>query len=41
MDKSRLQKYAELLVKSAKKHVDILEQLDFTNIVISLKSSLF
>ena len=34
------QKYnAEKLVLSAKKHVDILENLDFTNIVISLKGS--
>jgi len=43
IEKSILQKYghpsAEALVESALKHIEILEDLDFSNIVVSLKAS--
>lgn len=43
LEKDLLEKYqhptAEAMVESAKRHVEILEKLDFTDIVISLKAS--
>lgn len=43
LEKDLLQKYgkvtAEAIVESAKRHVDILEKMDFNNICISLKAS--
>lgn len=43
LDKKILAEYggvtAEGMVKSAKEHIDILEELDFTDIVVSLKAS--
>lgn len=42
VEKELLQKYgvsAEAMIESAKKHIDILEEMDFTDIVVSLKAS--
>lgn len=43
IEKELLQKYghvnAQAMIESAKKHIDILEEMDFTDIVVSLKAS--
>ncbi|MGL6174215.1 MAG: flavodoxin-dependent (E)-4-hydroxy-3-methylbut-2-enyl-diphosphate synthase [Cellulosilyticaceae bacterium] len=43
VEKELLQKYghvnAEAMIESAKKHIDILEEMDFRDIVVSLKAS--